>query len=63
MDVIEITEEEYLQLHCRIHKYQKTILRVLDILESEQITARGSMYQKGRHDVARKICAAIEKEI
>lgn len=62
-NIIEISEDEYLKLHYRIDNYQNTILQILDILTSEEITARGSMYQKGRYDLAKKIYSRIEKEI
>lgn len=62
-NIIEISEDEYLKLHYTINNYQDTILQILDILASEEITARGSMYQKGRYDLAKKIYSRIEKEI
>lgn len=62
-NIIEISEDEYLKLHYRIDNYQNTILNILDILTSEEITARGSMYQRGRYDLAKKIYSRIEKEI
>lgn len=63
MDVIEITGEEYYNLICKLQNYQLIMFKILDTLASEQITARGSMYQKGRYDLARKIANQIEKEI
>lgn len=62
-NIIEISEDEYLKLHYRIDNYQNIMLEILDILSSEEITARGSMYQKGRNDLAKKIYSRIEKEI
>lgn len=62
-NIIEISEDEYLKLHYMIDNYQNIMLEILDILTSEEITTRGSMYQKGRHDLAKKIYSRLEKEI
>jgi len=62
-NIIEISEDEYLKLHYMIDNYQNIMLEILDILASEEITASGSMYQKGRYDLAKKIYSRIEKEI